>query len=258
MRDSVRTTPLRSLSSLHVGAPRRPWLHGYERVLWPKRRSREYRDDSGGHGPQRKSPRYSGHLQDGRERATSGNGVAQRSSRPGDCRDQVLHRAQTPRSVISRGLWPTSVCALIVGRLVRPAWLGLDWLRLDRPLLSAPGRSDGSDRRCRWSAGRWRLRFSHCLLFIPAEARSAAYNPLLEVRRGAHEVRDVQNIADTLVDLKGELERDNHWEKTSHALLIGAMLHILYAGEDKTLRGLANFLSGPAAPFVVALNRNQA
>ena len=67
----------------------------------------------------------------------------------------------------------------------------------------------------------WRSRFSHCLLFNPTDSRSAAYNPLLEVRRGASEVRDVQNIADILVDPEGALERRNHWEKTSHALLVG-------------------------------------
>jgi len=43
--------------------------------------------------------------------------------------------------------------------------------------------------------------------------RSARYNPLLEVWRGEHEVRDVQNIADILVDPEGALERRNHWEK---------------------------------------------
>ncbi|KPV17270.1 conjugal transfer protein TraG, partial [Variovorax paradoxus] len=101
----------------------------------------------------------------------------------------------------------------------------------------------------------WRARFSHCLLFNPTDARSAAYNPLLEVRRGEHEVRDVQNIADILVDPEGALERRNHWEKTSHALLVGAILHVLYAGEDKTLRGVANFLSDPACPFEVTLHR---
>ena len=37
------------------------------------------------------------------------------------------------------------------------------------------------------------------LLFDPTNRRSAAYNPLLEVRRGEWEVRDVQNIADVLV-----------------------------------------------------------
>ncbi len=101
----------------------------------------------------------------------------------------------------------------------------------------------------------WRARFSHCLLFNPTDARSAAYNPLLEVRRGVHEVRDVQNIADILVDPEGALERRNHWEKTSHALLVGAILHVLYAGTDKTLRGVANFLSDPACPFELTLHR---
>ncbi|VVE82966.1 conjugal transfer protein TraG [Pandoraea sputorum] len=101
----------------------------------------------------------------------------------------------------------------------------------------------------------WRRRFSHCLLFNPTDPTSAAYNPLLEVRRGAHEVRDVQNIADILVDPEGALERRNHWEKTSHALLVGAILHVLYAGEDKTLRGVANFLSDPACPFELTLHR---
>lgn len=101
----------------------------------------------------------------------------------------------------------------------------------------------------------WRSRFSHCLLFNPTDLASAAYNPLLEVRRGAHEVRDVQNIADILVDPEGALERRNHWEKTSHALLVGAILHVLYASEDKTLRGVANFLSDPACTFELTLHR---
>ncbi|HML83451.1 MAG TPA: conjugal transfer protein TraG [Thiomonas arsenitoxydans] len=101
----------------------------------------------------------------------------------------------------------------------------------------------------------WRSRFSHCLLFNPTDPKSAAYNPLLEVRRGAHEVRDVQNIADILVDPEGALERRNHWEKTSHALLVGAILHVLYAGEDKTLRGVVSFLSDPACPFELTLHR---
>jgi type IV secretion system protein VirD4 len=101
----------------------------------------------------------------------------------------------------------------------------------------------------------WRSRFSHCLLFNPTDPLSAAYNPLLEVRRGTYEVRDVQNIADILVDPEGALERRNHWEKTSHALLVGAILHILYAGPDKTLSGVANFLSDPACPFELTLSR---
>ncbi len=123
-------------------------------------------------------------------------------------------------------------------------------------LLSWPGSAvihDIKGENWNLTAG-WRSRFSHCLLFNPTDARSAAYNPLLEVRRGMHEVRDVQNIADILVDPEGALERRNHWEKTSHALLVGAILHVLYATEDKTLRGVANFLSDPACPFEVTLH----
>ena len=101
----------------------------------------------------------------------------------------------------------------------------------------------------------WRSRFSHALLFNPTDARSARYNPLLEVRRGENEVRDVQNIADILVDPEGALERRNHWEKTSHSLLVGAILHILYAEEEKTLARVATFLSDPQRPFVATLKR---
>jgi len=101
----------------------------------------------------------------------------------------------------------------------------------------------------------WRGRFSHCLYFNPTDARSAKYNPLLEVRRGIDEVRDVQNIADILVDPEGALERRNHWEKTSHSLLVGAILHILYAEEDKTLARVASFLSDPQRPFSATLRR---
>jgi type IV secretion system protein VirD4 len=101
----------------------------------------------------------------------------------------------------------------------------------------------------------WRDRFSHCLLFNPTDPRSARYNPLLEVRRGVDEVRDAQNIADILVDPEGALERRNHWEKTSHSLLVGAILHVLYAEEEKTLARVATFLSDPQRSFVATLTR---
>ena len=53
----------------------------------------------------------------------------------------------------------------------------------------------------------WRSRFSHCLYVNPTDPCSAAYNPLLEVRRGVQEVRDAQNIADVLVG-PGRLDRE--------------------------------------------------
>ncbi|MFT9377153.1 type IV secretory system conjugative DNA transfer family protein, partial [Komagataeibacter saccharivorans] len=100
----------------------------------------------------------------------------------------------------------------------------------------------------------FRARHGRVLLFDPTNPASAAYNPLLEVRLGEYEVRDVQNIADILVDPDGALERRNHWEKTSHALLVGAILHVLYAEADKTLAGVAKFLSDPKRSIETTLS----
>src|SRR6267154_526887 len=100
----------------------------------------------------------------------------------------------------------------------------------------------------------WRACFGPVLLFDPTNQASAAYNPLLEIRKGDCEVRDAQNIADILVDPEGALERRNHWEKTSHSLLVGAILHVIYAEADKTLAGVANFLSDPSRPIEATLN----
>lgn len=85
----------------------------------------------------------------------------------------------------------------------------------------------------------FRAKHGRVLLFDPTNPNSSAYNPLLEVRKGEWEVRDVQNVADVLVDPEGSLEKRNHWEKTSHSLLVGAILHVLYAEQDKTLAGVA-------------------
>lgn len=99
----------------------------------------------------------------------------------------------------------------------------------------------------------FRAKHGRVLLFDPTNPKSAAYNPLLEVRRGDWEVRDVQNVADVLVDPEGSLDKRNHWEKTSHSLLVGAILHVLYAESDKTLAGVAGFLSDPKRPIETTL-----
>jgi type IV secretion system protein VirD4 len=99
----------------------------------------------------------------------------------------------------------------------------------------------------------FRAKHGRVLLFDPTNLSSSAYNPLLEVRQGEWEVRDVQNIADILVDPEGSLDKRNHWEKTSHSLLVGAILHVLYAEKDKTLAGVANFLSDPRRPVEATL-----
>ena len=60
------------------------------------------------------------------------------------------------------------------------------------------------------------------------------------------------------VSLEGALERRNHWEKTSHSLLVGAILHILYAEEEKTLARVATFLFDPQRTFKDTLRRMMA
>jgi len=99
----------------------------------------------------------------------------------------------------------------------------------------------------------WRSKFSRVVRFDPTHPETLRYNPLLEVRKGRDEVRDVQNIADILVDPDGGLERRNHWDKTAHSLLVGAILHVLYAEADKSPAGVAELLSTPSRSFRATL-----
>lgn len=90
---------------------------------------------------------------------------------------------------------------------------------------------------------------SLCLKFDPTDASggSCRFNPLSEIRIGTdREIQDVQNIATMIVDPDGKGLND-HWAKTGFALLVGAILHVLYAEKDKTLRGVARFISNPCA-----------
>ena len=92
----------------------------------------------------------------------------------------------------------------------------------------------------------WRRQFSYVWRFEPTAPDSVRFNPLLEIRRGLHEVKDTQNVADILVDPTGEKETKDHWQTSAHALLVGTILHVLYAERDKTLSGIATFLSDPS------------
>lgn len=87
---------------------------------------------------------------------------------------------------------------------------------------------------------------SVCLKFHPtaADGSSARYNPLLEVRPWPNDVRDAQLIADMLIDPDGQGTRD-HWDLTAHDLLVGTILHVLYAERQKNLHGCLALLSDP-------------
>lgn len=94
----------------------------------------------------------------------------------------------------------------------------------------------------------WRRRTlgSVCLKFDPTcdDGSAARYNPLLEVRKGPQEIRDVQNIADVLVDPDGDGGKD-HWDMTAQEILAGTILHVLYVGPKRSLRGCLDFLTNP-------------
>ncbi|QDQ29338.1 conjugal transfer protein TraG [Chitinimonas arctica] len=86
------------------------------------------------------------------------------------------------------------------------------------------------------------------------DGSSICFNPLAEVRIGTdREVADVQNIMTMVADPEGKGLQD-HWQKTSWALLVGIVLHVLYAEEDKTLTGVVGFLSNPSRDTKEMLN----
>ena len=86
--------------------------------------------------------------------------------------------------------------------------------------------------------------------FDPASPRnSACWNPLNEIRMNdGLEVGDVQNLATLIVDPDGRGLND-HWQKTSQALLVGVILHALYKsmneGVEATLPLVDAMLSDP-------------
>ena len=91
---------------------------------------------------------------------------------------------------------------------------------------------------------------SRILKFDPSsnDGSTCRYNPLDQVRlRTEFEVRDVQNIVQMLVDPdgRGGQGEESHWIATSSALLVGVVLHVLYFEPNKSLGGVAAFLSDP-------------
>jgi type IV secretion system protein VirD4 len=98
----------------------------------------------------------------------------------------------------------------------------------------------------------WRRQHANnaVLRFEPAAGSgSACWNPLDEIRQGTeHEVGDVQNLAMLLVDPDGK-GLETHWQKTSQALLVGLILHVLYKaraeGTTATLPRVDAMLADP-------------
>lgn len=78
--------------------------------------------------------------------------------------------------------------------------------------------------------------------FTCTDGSAACFNPLLEVRKGIHEIKDIQNIVDMIADPDGK-GRSDHWTETANDLMVAVILHVLYAEADKSLTGIRNFMS---------------
>ncbi len=103
-----------------------------------------------------------------------------------------------------------------------------------------------------YTAG-WRSKHAgnKVLLFEPAaEKGSIGWNPMEEIRLGtAYEISDAQNLATMIVDPDGRGLND-HWQKTSQALFVGCILHLLYKAQwdprvDASLAGVDAMLANP-------------
>jgi len=78
----------------------------------------------------------------------------------------------------------------------------------------------------------FRSHFTHIIRFAPTRLDSATFNPLLEVRRGHSEVRDVQNIVEILTTPTRETNEAPFWRNAASSLLVGVILDVLHTAPE--------------------------
>jgi len=101
----------------------------------------------------------------------------------------------------------------------------------------------------------WRKKYAdnYCIRFEPASRDSAHWNVFDSIRFGTvAEEGDVQNIATMIVDPDGKGLED-HWSRTSQALLVGLIIHCYYKSKVDSnviasLPGVDSLISDPARP----------
>jgi type IV secretion system protein VirD4 len=78
----------------------------------------------------------------------------------------------------------------------------------------------------------------------PLRPQHFRHNPLLDVRRGKHEVRDVRKLSRYLVASRGpEGERSQYFQAAATELIAAGVLHTLYVGSSKTLAAVEALFS---------------
>jgi type IV secretion system protein VirD4 len=96
------------------------------------------------------------------------------------------------------------------------------------------------------TAGRRKQMGQVVLKFDPTADNTCHFNPFDEVAMGTDDrIGDIDNIATSLLDPRGKgAVMDSHWDRQGVGWLGAVLAHLLYTEEDKTLRGLANLISG--------------
>lgn len=106
-------------------------------------------------------------------------------------------------------------------------------------VLDVKGELDHGDPRHGFpGASGYRALLGPVLRFAPTQSSSNCFNPLLEIRKGENEVRDVQNVVDIIVDPHGQTRGgERFWNDSAKNILTGVILHVLYTEpvERKTL-----------------------
>ena len=170
------------------------------------------------------------------------------------------HGRRVPVLELGRDRWATRrdmrAAGLLTGKGTVLGRAGSEWLTYDGPehqLVSGASRSgkgvghviptllnwtesalvyDVKNELWDITAG-FRSKFSHTLFFNPTRADSARFNPLLEVRKGPNEVRDVQNIVEMLVNPTGAKQTLDIWDQQASQFLVALVLHVLYSEPDE-------------------------
>ncbi len=109
----------------------------------------------------------------------------------------------------------------------------LSWSR-SALILDVKGELDRGDTRHGFpGTSGYRAQLGPVLRFAPTDPTSNSFNVLLCVRKGANEVRDVQNIVDGIVEPHGETRGpEQFWNKTAKVVIAGVVLHTLYSEPD--------------------------
>jgi type IV secretion system protein VirD4 len=84
---------------------------------------------------------------------------------------------------------------------------------------------------------------NRCVRWDPASLASARSNPLFQIQPGPEDVAGAMLLADNLVDPDGRNQHRDFWQQSAHSLLVGLILHTLYAEPHKTLAHAAHILA---------------